>query len=732
MIIKERYKDTMKRMTKLVYPDLPSNALDRALEWSINDRYKPESARLTNNYTNEEASIQLDELTEYILKREPIVTPYGVMFKKYNTEPVPLLKMIKSFMDLRGIHKSDMFKFPKGSDQFDYYNLLQLLDKIDANGSYGAMSQNSCLFYNVNVAASITAQGRALISTATMFFESFLSNGVKFASLEEVIQFIDCVCQERPNRRYADNEILDAHIDVQTCFAKIVLSIGDFRHGKVKWYPTMDDLDVIWTMLNRLDQEDINRLYYKNNLYEFLNNKSMGNAMIYILKQLKEPYLDPNHVPDEIKIELEAYTDILREYVMYKHHWIDVVDRCDNMIKNVALLSDTDSAIVCLETWYQYNLEKIKGIDLPILNQEVDEFKYVNGDKDYVEEIQYEKVLDFDFYSNEIIEVEKAVNQGTIIPQENLRYSIINIAGYFLYTLANEYIEDYTHRNFSYTPERKCLLYLKNEFLFKVALLTNNKKNYATKQEVQEGNMVPEEESLDIKGLAIKKSTINEKARKELERILYDEILNTDKIDQVNIIKQLAILEKQIFQSLQSGNKEYYKPAAIKSKSNYDDPMGIQGIKASVIWNMVRGEGLPAIDLDARNRIDIVKVEITRETAEKIKDKFPETYGNIIHTIEWLETTELERAIERAKKRKELFEENGDYKSAEKVKIPTTIPAITITALAIPVDCTTPDWVLEFIDYKTIINDCLCNFPIESVGIYRPNDKVNYTNIVSI
>lgn len=50
--------------------------------------------------------------------------------------------------------------------------------------------------------------------------------------------------------------------------------------------------------------------------------------------------------------------------------------------------------------------------------------------------------------------------------------------------------------NYGYHIYPKYFLYLKNEFLFKAALLTNNKKNYATKIELQEGHMVPEEESL--------------------------------------------------------------------------------------------------------------------------------------------------------------------------------------------------------------------------------------------
>ena len=52
------------------------------------------------------------------------------------------------------------------------------------------MGNASSVLYNLYVSASITAQGRAVISTATMFFESFLANNVKFGSLEEVLHFI--------------------------------------------------------------------------------------------------------------------------------------------------------------------------------------------------------------------------------------------------------------------------------------------------------------------------------------------------------------------------------------------------------------------------------------------------------------------------------------------------------------------------------------------------------------
>jgi hypothetical protein len=157
---------------------------------------------------------------------------------------------------------------------------------------------------------------------------------------------------------------------------------------------------------------------------------------------------------------------------------------------------------------------------------------------------------------------------------------------------------------------------------------------------------------------------------------------------------------------LRSGNKDYYKPQVIKSISSYEEPTRIQGIKAAVAWNELCGD-ISMLDLRERNSIDVVKVKINYDTAQKVRESNPEVYNKIIRVVG-----------------DEKGNVSSDYAKFFKGNI---------TVIAIPNDVEVPDWVKDFIDYTSIINDNLKNFPLKSIGIMRGGkDTVNYTNIVKI
>lgn len=139
MIINEsptlvKYKDTMKRCIMMYYPQMDPRELDPILDYSINKRFKNTDVKIENSYTKKNANMTLLAVSDYIASREPIVTAFGTMFRKKGEVPNPMGQVVQSFLDMRSKHKKIMFKYPKGSEDFEKYNLLQQLDKIDCNG----------------------------------------------------------------------------------------------------------------------------------------------------------------------------------------------------------------------------------------------------------------------------------------------------------------------------------------------------------------------------------------------------------------------------------------------------------------------------------------------------------------------------------------------------------------------------------------------------------------------
>lgn len=335
------------------------------------------------------------------------------------------------------------------------------MDKIDTNGIYGTCGMYTSLLYNINVATSITSQGRALISSATMMFEMFLANNVKFGSINEVLQFIDNIISERHLRKFNDFKILDKDVSLEDCFAKVILTCG------WNWIPTFDEMEIIWYVLSNLGRQDLNRIYYKNNLYEFMSNSYMINLIKGALHKLESPMLNSVAVPEEIQSEMKLLSDLLMEYVYYRYQIIDRTGRCSDMIKSVVMISDTDSTIISLDAWYRFVAQLVDGEELKIAN----EYKVDEPEKFKPKE----KRFDYDFINDQIIDapyLEESDN--TLTPNQNVRLTIINIIGYVLDRLINDYMIQFCKNNhsvkdsndtmFDHELNRKCKIIMKNEF----------------------------------------------------------------------------------------------------------------------------------------------------------------------------------------------------------------------------------------------------------------------------
>jgi len=456
-----KYKDVCSRILRLNFPVLSEYEINEVLDYSLNKRIKNEKAIINNNYKNINLDTTILELSEYIYSRQPIITSRGVMFSRHDSNIInPISNMLANFMAERDEYKDEMFKYSKGSELFEKYNLFQLLSKLDSNALYGAIGQSSCIYFNIHVASSITTQGRSCISAAGLQFEMFLNNNVDFASLTEIVTFIDNVVNDK--YKYDCSMFIDRDITICECCYKLMSTCG------FGYIPTKEDIDNVMIILSNVGQENINRLYYKNNLFEFMNNKVMQNCIINILSKLETPYINPNKVPKEISVELNEFINILKEFVYYPFQIIDRIGKFSNMMRSNVATTDTDSCIISLDGWYRYVLSKIENIDMKVKHMHIDNIvKFIEKDEfgDFIEKQKLctfnDNPLDYDFYNDEIIELERTINLFSFIPQDSLRYSIINIMAYALTIIVNDYMYKYCCASNSMDDTHtKCLIYL--------------------------------------------------------------------------------------------------------------------------------------------------------------------------------------------------------------------------------------------------------------------------------
>ena len=614
---------------------------------------------------------------------------------------------------------------------------------------YGVLGMYTSLLYNINVATSVTSQGRAMVSSMALCFEQFLANNVQYGSLNECLESISHVIDEKRFRKFDDRQILDnPFVSNEDCFAKVVMNCG------YRWVPTESELEIIWQTICNLDVEDRNRVYYKNNLYEFMSNSKMIGLVRKILKKLDKPILNSLSISKdnpEVINECKLLGSLLFEYVYYPHMFIDRIDHYAHMIRSVVMVSDTDSTIISLDAWYRFVVEQMSGDSFKIANDIINP----EVDPDDINKERTAKVLDYNFETDEIVEREHSNHPEILTANDNMRYSIINIMAFVLDGIVNDYMEvanlnmnsikpledDYVlNTPINYVPtkvnydsiisdidngvenpipdiltrkrsfNRGCRIIAKTEFYMLRLMMTQKKKNYASLIAIQEGNIVPEDAQYDSKGIEVlTKSTKTKKTRDRWKAIVMEDILKSPVIDQLKFIKDVAIFEKEIINSVESGSKEYYKPATIKSASAYDDPMRIQGIKASIAWNSIRDKECEAINLDERNAVSILKVNINMNNIDKIQEEYPEVYDHM----------------------KELLaSEDFGYKVLKSGKVNYG----TLDAIALPLDQSVPDWLIPFIDYDSIVADNIGGFPYESIGIQRLDKRssLNYTNILQL
>jgi len=227
-------------------------------------------------------------------------------------------------------------------------------------------------------------------------------------------------------------------------------------------------------------------------------------------------------------------------------------------------------------------------------------------------------------------------------------------------------------------------------------MLTRNKKNYAGTLIMQEGHMFKKPE-VDIKGLAIKKVSVNSSVRDYFTDLLSNKILNSDTINLGEVYGAFMKLQNIIEISLKTGEVTFLQPGKANELESYKFPYTMQTLRGSLIWNAL----YPEEQIILPTKVNLIKLTI--DGLEDIAGKIPAKEYEIIKAT--------------------IFDSPDLQKYGFKI-------------LCMPKTCDTiPEWIVPFIDVNTMVNDHVKSgiIMLQSLG-FKTLDILNSqfpTNILS-
>ena len=684
------YRNQAKRCLKQMHPDWDDDFLKKEIDKIIMRDLMNPPAKLQNNYTHEERDTHLVSVFDWSIKTNPIIAANGTFFKQHKDAINPNALMVDEFLTQRAKIKKEMFAIEdESSREYKMKDLSQGNEKKLANSYYGGSGMAASAFYNIYTAPSTTLSAQSVISTAETTFEAFLVSNFTFVDINECYFWI--------------NTVLDEGIKLEDWVVRKGVEDTFERLSCRVIGATDEDKLSLHEYLESLSNDDVTRLYWKNNLIEFTDNHpnvkklwddvfSHVNNYEYMtsdddfspvpdkyldrVKNAKKPmkewnsivdveyFYNPNKVPDSIKEYTEQLKDIYMRYVYVKFLFTDRIYKLKNFPRWVVTVIDTDSNILSLDTFMNYCLTNLK----------IGEYGR-------------------DPWNNVFI----AINTITYVITAVIRSALL-------------YYGEMSNVEEKIRPRYE----MKNEFFFSNLVLAKVKKRYLSKVLLREGNRL-KKPKYDIKGFDFKKSSTSEDASNFFMHIVKDLILEPDVLDIKKIMVELQTFRSEIRKSLERGESKYLTIGSAKELDAYADPEKMQAIRAALAWNIL----YPDKAVDLPTKLSILKTNIySLDMINDLQKTDPDLYQRIREGI--------------------FNDQTGLFIKHNKKNGKTTVEGLSV--LGIPRGQSIPEWIRPYIDYTTVINSVLApfksvteTFNMPSIEEGRTGKKTTgFSNIIKI
>lgn len=531
MNVVERYNQKVFDLYMQTHPNADKEKVSKLISDFSNRNLKNVPCKMHNNMTHEMSNTNIIQVTEWVESREPIITGVGSFFKQHEEYLSPSITMLETLMSDRGVIKSEMFKHPKGSIEYNNLNTSQGNVKVIMNADYGGSGTPQSPFYSLYIPPATTGSAKNLTTTLICCLEFASGNKDRWAKCNSINELYDMIFKVLSDDE--ERQLISDVYSVDEVLSELISRVND---------PTVEDMEYLRLYLNTLSPDLLTKLMLSFNIRLVLT-KYLYAEMNRVMSYIKSHQLDLDNMtketiheggygvkpPAEIDADIKYMTKVILDNCIYFFIPNDVEVRSENMIRKVVCVTDTDSLMVHFASY-------------------IDEFQ-------------------------------------ARVP--NFKRSCINASAFGMRLFIEGIIPKFT-RYFTYGCKIKDKYYqdkfiFKNEFAF-LAMALAAKKMYASSMFVQEGEPRNIHE-IAVTGLSFKKRD----AAEFLEPIMLDlydkKILTSETVDISGVLDEIYKLREDLKQKVDYVTS-YYKTQSYKDPSAYDPnkklPDHVQG---SIVWN---------------------------------------------------------------------------------------------------------------------------------------------------
>lgn len=545
-IFLDSYKKEMLSVIKKVKPELSDETILNYLDDKIQNnkiiQNNVKDIRVYNNYKKQEINKSILGIINFYLKKNPIVTGYGVFYKRHDEAENLNASFVQWLMSERKVYKKIQFEglnaHNKSVEQFG--EMMQKTMKLLNNSYYGVTSEKNSQFYNDVIGASITYTGYQIITTSILAFEMFLSDNVKYDNINELLIYLDRIVNKETEYDIFDVLDEDKVVKKLQCYKRVknILSVELSK----------EDDNKLKLFIDHCNKEEINKIYYVNNFYEFIENSICLDRLGTILSK---DIQDPSKIDDETKEAVEDLWSFLKNFCFYDYNIFNRAERALTMKRKSILTVDTDSNFIYLNNYFEWIKNKFE------------------------------------------IDTELDIN----------KFTIINSAVLFLSKFIQCALDRFTG-NCNVPVDKQPIINMKSEFYYPRILLTRNKKQYCGLLKLQEGNLI-DPPKIDMKGMSIKKANVNNATRKVFTNLIENKILKADNIKISSVLSYFLTFESEIRKSLSKGETAFLTPGKVNAISSYATPERMPVIRGAIAWDAL----FPEMNIQTPAKVNMLKLK---------------------------------------------------------------------------------------------------------------------------